>query len=215
MLGNNMFAYCNNNPATCMDPTGTLCVFAFMGDYRTQDILTTGGGGGGGAACGMSMIPAVQKDLKNLKKFVDNESAESTYWYLDKYGFAFYKGVPVFLVDLGDDGGGFSYGIIVLDDYYLTSIDRIDTLNHEYGHRVHMDQIGVVSYTITTAIPSLIGAGLSNAGLIDVYYYDLPWEHIADAFGGVTRDEYSSWACGAASTFWAYTMVFSIISGGI
>ena len=43
-----MFAYCNNNPATYEDPTGALCVFAFMHDYRTQDILTTGGGGGGG-----------------------------------------------------------------------------------------------------------------------------------------------------------------------
>ncbi len=52
MLGNNMFAYCINNPATCMDPTGTLCVFAFMGDYRTQSILTTGGGGGCGGISG-------------------------------------------------------------------------------------------------------------------------------------------------------------------
>jgi len=72
LLGNNMFAYCNNNPATYKDPSGTLCVFAFMGDYRTQDILTTGGGGGGNSASAVAIVS--HEDYLKLKP----EFTEST-----------------------------------------------------------------------------------------------------------------------------------------
>jgi len=221
-LGNNMFAYCLNNPVAYQDSAGTIACTCMDDGLLFSEMYfgaCTGGGGGGSggyaAPYAAQTYLSIQKMLKLAKKFITNESEEATFEYLDKYGFAFYKGVPVFLANIGENGGGFSYGVIVLDDAYLTRSDRIDVLKHEYGHRVHMDQIGLVNYTFTTAIPSLIGAGFDVHKKLGISYYDLPWEHTADVLGGVYRDEYSPWACDAASAFWLYTMIISRATGGV
>ena len=65
-------------------------------------------------------------------------------------------------------------------------------LNHEYGHYLHFLQIGVWDYTKYVAIPSVICSFLNEGNKLPVYYYDLPWEYIADFYGGVDRGNYSS-----------------------
>lgn len=76
---------------------------------------------------------------------------------------AFYHGVPVIKVDFGNGhGGGLSFGIIILDDDYENNADGIEALNHEYGHIIHLRQVGLPVYALTTAIPSLISAGLTK-----------------------------------------------------
>ena len=207
-----MFAYCNNNPINFVDPTGALCAYAFLGDYRTQDILTTGGGGGGNSYA-VGAIGSSRNVPRESEIYVNTTSESVAYDRLKTYGFVVYNGVPVFMTDLGGDGGGFSFGIIVLDDYYSYNEKGINTLKHEYGHRRHMDAIGMTNYFYTTAIPSLIFAELSNAGMLSIDYYSLPWEHVADILGGVNRGGYEPWAGTGAKAFMTYTLIYSLLMG--
>ena len=52
LLGNNMFAYCGNNPTNCFDSSGTICCTLF-GDnhlFTPTSLMIKDGGGGGGAS---------------------------------------------------------------------------------------------------------------------------------------------------------------------
>ena len=119
----------------------------------------------------------------------------------------------MFRADLGN-GGGASFGIIILDDDYVFNNSGIRTLKHEYGHRLHFDEIGADTYLITTAIPSLIFAGLTNEGIFpQEYYYSLPWEYVADMYGGVNRGGYSPYAAENAAIFWTATIIASRYGG--
>ena len=81
------------------------------------------------------------------------------------------------------------------------------TLNHERGHAIHLYQVGPTNYLHTTAIPSLIGAGLTEKDVIKYKdYYNLPWERIADQFGGVDRG-YTKGATAGGWIFWVYTIL--------
>ena len=82
-----------------------------------------------------------------------------------------------------------------------------NTRNHEYGHYLHLRDIGVVKYACKVVLPSLIGATLSQLDMLDAYYYDLPWEHIADKYGGVSRAEYASWASAMAAIYWLFSNI--------
>ena len=54
LLGNNMFAYCNNNPANCYDPSGMATFWTSTGDVNPLLSGYYGFGGGGG---GYRVIP--------------------------------------------------------------------------------------------------------------------------------------------------------------
>ena len=120
---------------------------------------------------------------------------------MEKNGFTFYKGVPVFTADWLDTAG-FSYGFIVLGSENLYRNEFSNTLNHEYGHIVQMRSIGLADYTFLVAIPSLIGAGIAKQNKT-VYdnYFNLPWERSADYYGNVNRG-YSKYAGPLASYYW-------------
>ena len=200
-----MFAYCGNNPVNSLDPAGTIC-WAIFGDnhlFNPNMLADFGGGGGSYDSGGVS----TRGRTITLKEFLNTEDPAVVFEHLEKYGMSYYKGVPVFQASLGD-GGGFSFGIIILDDNYTNNRTGIDTLNHEYGHRLHMDDIGVISYALTTVAPSLLHAGLANLGLVK-NYYSLPWERIADMYGGVNRNNYVSGAEEKAVIFWMYTVLVS------
>lgn len=64
-------------------------------------------------------------------------------------------------------------------------------------------------------IPSLIGAGLHSVGLLGVPYFSLPWEYVADCYGGVNRGGYEAWVSDGASIFWYYTLIVAEMTGGI
>ena len=199
-----MFAYCLNNPVNGVDVCGYITERI---DSRFSFACDLDGGGGGGSG--------VRKTyLTEVYDFITNTSEVATFANLDQYGFAFYKGAPVFRSDLGDKGA-FSYGIIVLDDFYIANDEGARMLKHERGHLTHMQEIGIIAYTITVAAPSLTGAGLDMLGLLTVDYYSLPWEHIADFYGGVNRADYESWACYQAILYWIFTQGVGNTFGGI
>ena len=215
LLGNNMFAYCNNNPVNNYDSGGTSPISYCNGDRNPLFIgyYGCGGGGGGGGSfyCGYGSTREAKAIIQREKDFYTNTDEQIV---LESDGLSFYHGIPVLRANFGE-GGAFSFIIIVLDDDYQYDETGINTLKHEYGHKLHMDDIGVVNYLLTTAIPSLIGAGLSNAGIIDVDYYSLPWEYVANMYGNVSHNGYTSWADEAGVFFWTFTKNISKLTGGI
>jgi len=119
--------------------------------------------------------------------------------------FAFYKGTLVAKIPFMDDNA-FSYGIIFLG----SNVTSTETLKHEYGHSVHMDQIGVLSYTVNVFIPSLIGFW---SGVPYDEYYSQAYEYVADMLGGVERTLYGqpykySITNVEASFYYLYTLLF-------
>jgi hypothetical protein len=179
-------------------------------------MILAGGGGGYDYSCAPSVSAAhSRKVIQNEIDYYNCDDEGLVFYYLQRDGFAFYKGTPVFQVNLDGDGGGASFGIIVLDDYYQGNEYGIKTLNHEYGHILHMRDVGPVTYFFTTAIPSLTFAGLKSAGIIDVHYHSLPWEYTADRYGNVNWGGYQDWADWQGALFWIYTIVVSNATGGI
>ena len=210
-----MFAYCLNNPVLLYDPSGAVARIS-----KDMSFTNDGLWGQSGYIPGLVREPVF--DLSGyicdaasaVADFVGNTNEATTYQNLEDHGFAFYKNTLVIQIP-GENGIGLSYGVIILDQYYTANEFGIKTLRHEYGHRAHMNQIGFVNYTITTAIPSLIGAGLDYVGLLGTHYFSLPWEYVADCYGGVNRGGYESWASDWAGVFWYYTLVVAEMTGGI
>ncbi len=103
-----------------------------------------------------------------------------------------------------------------MDDFYISEKGESsfsNTLNHEYGHFLHMIQIGGYAYTATVAVPSLIGAGLSHVSdWVDDNYYNLPWERIADKLGQVDRENTPHWANTVVSLYWMFTAIIACSS---
>ena len=148
-----------------------------------------------------------------MREFVENTSEVTAYENLEQYGFAYYNDTLIIRLP-GKNGIGFSFGFIALDHYYSANEYGINTLKHEYGHKLHMEEVGVLSYSITVAAPSLTGAAMSNAGLLGVHYYSLPWEYIADQYGGVNRTGYEPWANDIAVYYWVFSILYSQCLGG-
>ena len=169
------------------------------------------GGGAGSTYCNYGSSRDAKKILKREIGFLTNTDE---YVVLESRGLSFYHGIPVLKADFGN-GGGLSFIIILLDDNYVYDETGINTLKHEYGHRLHMNDIGVANYLFTTAIPSLIGAGLSKAEIMDIDYYSLPWEYVDNMYGNVSHNKYTSWADEAGIFFWLLTLSASNLTGGI
>ena len=63
-----------------------------------------------------------------------------------------------------------------------------DSLNHEWGHRQQLDEMGIVKFSVYVAIPSLTYNVLDRMNMSPYNdYYEAPWEHDADLHGGVVR----------------------------
>ena len=206
-----MLAYCGNNPVSRADASGHAFVQV---DYNFDDLPNDLFPDiGGGCAVGLVGAGVVVQTVKTVQKAINNTSEAVVQQQLKKYGVSFYKGVPVCMTELLPNGSAFSLGIIVMDGYYKTASasDFSSVLKHEYGHRVHMDQIGVPAYLATVAVPSLASAALSYVSPF-VYnnYESLPWENIAEQLGDV-NGTYLPGAEAAASVYWAYTLYISQI----
>ena len=195
-------AYCGNNPVILYDPSGHMMVYRKVVD-----------GGGGGSSSGATLVETIASKWRAV---VNNQSESVTRKTLEDYGIGFYKGTVVIAADIIGYGSALSYGLIIMDigclDASNTSFSQ--TLNHEYGHIVHSQQIGMPAYTVTTAIPSLIFAGLSNIfPIVQENYFSLPWERVADYLGGVDRG-YAPGANTCGSLFWLYTYIVGRIGKG-
>ncbi|MBE6958455.1 MAG: RHS repeat-associated core domain-containing protein [Ruminococcaceae bacterium] len=225
LLGNNIFAYCNNNPVIFEDTSG----HAFK---PCIEIINDGAGGDYGpiGTIGSDYYSGSSENsilawCVNAYNYITNDDISVAEANLNKYGFTFYKGTPVFTADLPKTSAC-SYGVIVMDPAYLKEYRHAfaDTLKHEYGHAVHMKQVGIVTYTTQAAIPSLISAAIADPdaagfrGWMSQNYHSLPWERIADQLGEVSGNTYLSGANALGSLYYGYTLltstVLKIVCGG-
>ena len=80
-----------------------------------------------------------------------------------------------------------------------------------------MNQIGIRAYTATTAIPSLIGAGIADykgtgvRKFLSEHYKSQPWERIADHLGDVTGETYLPYADTIGFLYWLYTQFVDMV----
>ena len=159
--GDNMFAYCFNNPINMSDPSGNLPkwiedVANWVNDNIIRPIV--------------KFVTDIVEDIKNFD--INNQSEEKA---LESNYFSAYKGVPV--VRIGGDRSG-SFGAIFLTRETNSRNYSEDVLRHEYGHIKQLQQLGVVNYAIDICIPSALEIGGGD-------YYSRPWEITADIYGGV------------------------------
>jgi hypothetical protein len=211
LLGNNMLSYCQNNPVTCYDLSGQAAIWrATVSSHTNIDLFL---GDGGRYAYASSSAQAGSSILAKLKNMVNNQSTTTAQQNMKTHGATFYQGTLVVSATLPVDKTAFSFGVIIMDDYYQNVLPEVfnTTLDHEYGHALHLNAAGIASYTVTAAIPSLIGAGIAESNIpilsswISSNYYNLPWERIADYYGGVDRN-HSPIANAIGAIYWVYTL---------
>ena len=186
MLGSNMLAYCGNNPISRYDPAGKRY-------FEASPYYSSGESN--------SFSPQSNAPAMSAEEIVREE--------LRTKGYSLYKGALVVRFD-AIEARAASYGIIFMGGATLDREDFSETLNHEYGHYIHMWQVGPAHYTKNVAIPSLIAAAISNPEGNDFqkwvydHYYQFPWERIADHLGGVDRNQ-PSIINTLASLYWCIT----------
>ena len=180
-----MFAYCNNCPLTGSDPSGNAI---------RSNIVICNDGNNNPYGDRTQPVPEEYEDgwyyevagaLQTVDNFIYNDNAA----YCKEHFFSFYKGAPVFRVEsalvrkLGLTS--WSFGVIVLNNMAERE-DFEQTLRHEYGHTVQLSNMGIVRYTSSVAVPSIMNnlASRSNDTLGDLYYC-MPWERTADYLGDV------------------------------
>jgi len=199
VLGNNMFAYCNNNPVAYADPSGHALVVCLKDDHDPtlgMFVGLTGGGGVGGYS-----YSAVQ----SFTDYFFNSDEKKVIRNLEESGYAFYRGALVIMSD--NPWGLFSFGIILLNSSASDNLERgVKTLKHEYGHFLHLWDIGAEDYFYKVVTPSFSGTVLSQLNMLNTNYYDLPWERIAEIYGDVKRGNYASWSKITALIYWLYTL---------
>ncbi|MBE6533948.1 MAG: RHS repeat-associated core domain-containing protein, partial [Ruminococcaceae bacterium] len=185
IIGNNMFAYCNNNPVNMIDNVGTWpCwndikagfgkaidfvddnIFQPVVDFVDDNVVQPVAG----------FIDDVVEDFNNYDS--NNQSEEKV---LASNYFSSYKGV--FVIRTNGDRSG-SFGAIFLTRETNNRSNPEDVLRHEYGHTKQLEEIGVVNYALYIGLPSWQQWGTGE-------YYSKPWEITADIYGGVQSRQHS------------------------
>ena len=174
ILGYNMFAYCFNNPVNMTDNTGSWpswndikAGFAAAINWVDNNIIQPIKG----------FIEDVAEDFHNYD--ANNQSEQKVF---ESNYFSNYKGAFVLKTSFDTS---FSFGIIGL----CTQQQDSNTLKHEYGHTVQMQNLGVGRYITNVAIPSVIINLLDRQGKLPYDYYSYPWEAEANELGGATLSQ--------------------------
>ena len=203
-----MFAYCMNNPVNNVDSAGMRPVNVnlanHLGEYGGSKTVPVGT-----SITGEDII-GVMKDIgEAFGRFIDFVTNDDEMRALENGPISFYRYRLV--VHLPWDIDPFSFGAIFVGRDAKNWDIAVETMQHEYGHCVHMSQIGVIPYFVTVAIPSLIG----HANVEYDEYYSQPWEYIPEILGGVTTRPgnngqpypYSSDASRNAFLYWIFTFL--------
>ena len=201
ILGYNMYAYCNNNPVMLSDPQGYAAGW-------TNTVAICDGGSSSKLDIIKSYARICGQYLKKAHQYVNNSDIE----VVQNNNVAFYKGkliitVPETKLPFIDDSG-FSCGVIFLGNH--SKSERI--IRHEYGHTQQLDRIGMISYLRYVVTPSVICFATDTFVVsLNNQYYNLPWEYVADVFGGVNRN-HPNWVVDLADTYWTITEFLSFLS---
>jgi len=186
LLGNNMFAYCNNNPLNFVDSGGRIPRELSISPFA----ICSDGGGGGFRSAGGACIPVNYTDIgpNSPWSFVFNDDE---YKVIKAEKFAFYKGQLVIKQDWGiTEGCSFSFIIMFL---HKQETD-INTVKHEYGHFLQLKKYGLLKYTASVAVPSVIFNKIDSKHPLPWGYYNSPWEYESDHLADVTRKEHTELA---------------------
>ena len=188
LLGHNMFAYCNNNPVNMIDNSG----------YWPQWLKDAANW------VDKNIIQPVKEFFEDVSEDIENydSSNESEEVVFSSNYFSSYKGKLVIKTPFD---ASFSFGIIGLSKLQQNS----ETLNHEYGHALQFDKMGVIDYTLDVAIPSVTINLLQRSGKLKYDYYGAPWEAEADLLGGVKRlNNNRLWPEGAYNSYYDLIKMF-------
>lgn len=172
VLGHNCYAYCLGNPVNMCDNSGSAATWS----------NTT-------AACdgGSNAEDADEDDwldrLKNMLKFFDKGEEQQAIDAFKAGYIVFYRGA--LMVPCVTDTSSYTLlGMIHVDIKNITAED----LKHEYGHIIQERVLGFFSYIKKIGVPSLFGYGIQRLfGLDNTFYFNLPWERVADLLGDVKR----------------------------
>ncbi len=164
IISYNLYAYCNNNPISYVDPTGH-SLFGLL----TQLLVSVV------SYIGISLASIFDEEIRSDMEAIGwNPFNEDTALVANSNKVSFYKGTPVFRMDFKRSGS--FVGI-----FLSRSIDKEEAetvIKHEYGHCVQQMILGPIKYGLMIFLPS--AAEWSNRP-----YYERPWEVTADLFGGV------------------------------
>ena len=109
-------------------------------------------------------------------KFIFNTDEQAV---LDAEYFAFYKGQLVIREDWAFTNGRSGSFIIM----FLNSNETdVNTVRHKWGHFVQLLQLGIVEYTFSILLPSVLSDPYNK------HYYSNPWEITADIYGVTNRN---------------------------
>jgi RHS repeat-associated protein len=188
IIGFNMFVYCLNNPVNMVDYTG--CLPQWMEDaWNWFDD---------------NVIQPVVNFFEDVKEDFDNydEKNEDEETVFESNYFSCYKGTFVLKTPFK---ASFSFGFIGLS----TKQQNSNTLNHEYGHKVQLDNRGWGNYIVDIAVPSVTANILDRKGKLPYDYYGSAWEAEADRLGGVIRTKDNTpWPEGAYNSYWDLIKLF-------
>ena len=194
ILGYDMYVYCGNNPISNLDSDG----YRYVAAHRLEDETSE----------------ERSISCQHQNRISRPSPEESALMRLENSGVTTYNNVPVIRVPIKGNVG-FSAGVIFLGEGVKNNPDGIETLMHEYGHAVHLSQIGWESYYSFVLCPSLINYW---KGVEYSDYYSQPWEYIADVLGNVARTDngqpyvYDPNARQAAYEYWQFTIEYDGIS---
>ena len=180
LLGNNMFAYCLNNPVNYSDPTG-LC----SRDTSLGILIDCGSDWCSESYNGFLVRRYFGNAIGDLVEdyFNYNPNNESEDVALASHYFSSYNGVLVIRTD-GDRSG--SLGIIFLTRETNSRDFPQDIVRHEYGHVVQLKQVGLFNYLLGIGLPSW-----RKWESVDDYY-SARYEITADILGGVESRIYTT-----------------------
>jgi len=187
--GYNMFAYCFNNPVNMSDSSGHWPQWMKnAANWVNNNIIQP-------VVC---VIKDVAEDIKNYD--LNNQSEENV--FKSNY-FSNYKGALVVKTPFD---ASFSFGFIGLS----TQQQNTNTLKHEYGHTVQMENMGVGSYIVDVAVPSVAINILDRQGKLPYDYYSYPWEAEANKLGESSLSQCwkASLPQGAYNSFWDLIPLF-------
>ena len=169
ILGYNLYLYCGNDPINRIDVTG----YSWLDD--AWNWIQNG-------------ASIVYKWIEEAYLYITNTSEKVV---INAKFIAFYKGR---LVIKHPFSGNMSFGVIFLENGLKVNDQGIMTVQHEYGHTLQLDELGIFDYISKVAIPSITANILQREGNLQYDYYSSPWEYEADLYGGVEGRYYESWA---------------------